>query len=269
MITILIGTEEESSDRHSSEEDTEVPNEVWTITAEQKKYYTAQFKTLQPDTNALLAGTVARMFFEKSRLSVPELRKIWQLSDVTKDGALSLQEFNTAMHLVVLRRNHIELPDVLPPQLIPGNETPLSITPETEPILSPQTKDTAKEWTKFVDSPTSNISSPGPKPVNFDFQKCAVEKDPKILHPVALRLTPEVSNQPENNDDITDGHSPKQFTEVINTLGLNNLQLASAIQQQNSAIQRPQPKKINVPGPGAIPPPPTTQTSVDDQGKIS
>ena len=33
-----------------------------------------------------------------------ELRQIWQLSDVTKDGCLSLEEFLTAMHLVVLRR---------------------------------------------------------------------------------------------------------------------------------------------------------------------
>lgn len=151
--------------------DVQVSSGIWTINTEQREYYTAQFRTMQPDTNALLAGPVARTFFEKSRLPVHELRKIWQLSDVTKDGALSLAEFNTAMHLVVLRRNHIELPDVLPPQLLPGNETPLSVTPETEPILSPQTKDTAKEWTKFIDSPTSSISSPGPKPVNFDFQK--------------------------------------------------------------------------------------------------
>lgn len=90
---------------------------MWNITPEQREYYTAQFQSLQPDTNALLAGPIARMFFEKSRLSVQELRKIWQLSDVTKDGALSLQEFLIAMHLVVLRRNHIELPEALPPQV--------------------------------------------------------------------------------------------------------------------------------------------------------
>jgi len=42
-----------------------------------------------------------------------------QLSDVNRDGALSLDEFCTAMHLVVLRRNDIELPDNLPPVLQP------------------------------------------------------------------------------------------------------------------------------------------------------
>ena len=36
-----------------------------------------------------------------------------------RDGALSLEEFCTAMHLVVLRRNDIDLPEHLPPALMP------------------------------------------------------------------------------------------------------------------------------------------------------
>ena len=68
-----------------------------------------------------------------------ELRQIWQLSDVTKDGCLNLEEFLTAMHLVVLRRsvwregkcnnfafvlsfrNEIPLPEELPVCLRPSN----------------------------------------------------------------------------------------------------------------------------------------------------
>ena len=38
---------------------------------------------------------------------------------MTRDGCLCLEEFVTAMHLVVLRRNRIEVPDQLPPQLVP------------------------------------------------------------------------------------------------------------------------------------------------------
>jgi len=56
---------EESSDRHSSDEDTEVSSEVWLITPEQKDYYTKQFQILQENTNSLLAGTDARHFFER------------------------------------------------------------------------------------------------------------------------------------------------------------------------------------------------------------
>lgn len=254
MFLNIKGTEEESSDRHSSEEDTEITNEVWTITPEQREYYTNQFRSLQPDTNALLAGTIARMFFEKSRLPVAELRKIWQLADVTKDGALSLQEFNTAMHLVVLRRNHIPLPQVLPPELTPDKPKPPSASPPPEP----ETKETAKEWTKFIDSPTSSINSPGPKPVNFDFQKATVEKDPKILHPVPLRLTPDTSTINTEDADQIDSSSPKKPIE--NNLVINHNDIRP--------IQRPQPKKIGLPGRGAIPPPPQQSLSVDE-GPIS
>lgn len=207
----LLGTEEESSERHSSDEAEGEgdgsgfpPEEVWIISDEQRDYYAAQFAQLQSDPEGLLAGPVARTFFEKSRLPVSELRRIWQLADITRDGALSLQEFYVAMHLVVLRRNHVPLPDVLPPSLsIPlVMHTTVAAPPQIPPVTTAQksppnsANEKNKEWTKFVDSPTgtsSSVTSPGLQLVNFDFQKSAVERDPKILHPVPLRLTPEAA----------------------------------------------------------------------------
>ncbi|KAH8334124.1 hypothetical protein KR059_006901 [Drosophila kikkawai] len=118
----LLGTEEESSDRHSSD-DEDNENELVTlyqITPEQREYYNKQFRTVQRDPHGLLSGQAARIFFEKSRIPVEELRHIWQLCDVTRDGALSLSEFTAAMHLVVLRRNNIPLPTSLPHCLHPN-----------------------------------------------------------------------------------------------------------------------------------------------------
>lgn len=115
----LLGTEEESSDRHSSDDDNDIDLEsLYQITPIQKEYYTKQFRAVQPDLNGLLAGHVARVFFEKSRIPIEELRHIWQLCDVTRDNALSLGEFTAAMHLIVLRRNDIPLPTQLPTCLL-------------------------------------------------------------------------------------------------------------------------------------------------------
>ncbi|KAJ9584793.1 hypothetical protein L9F63_020847, partial [Diploptera punctata] len=207
-----------------------------------------------------------------------------QLADVTKDGALSLDEFNTAMHLVVLRRNNINLPDALPPSLVPSRQVQVPASTaeppsreESPPSLSPPTGEPSspprsKEWTKFVDSPTSSVSSPGPKPVNFDFHKSAVEQDPKILHPVPLRVTPESQGLPPGEEEPC--RSPRKLTEPQqipyeqlapeggspkkNAALDNNAAGTSAADIR--AIQRPQPKKPAAPGPGAIPPPPQPGT---------
>ena len=74
---------------------------------------------MQENPDGVIPGNQAKEFFEKSSVPIAELRKIWQLSDVTMDGCLSLEEFLTAMHLVVLRRNNITLPDSLPTCLRP------------------------------------------------------------------------------------------------------------------------------------------------------
>lgn len=111
-----------------------------------RDYYKTQFTQMQPDHDGLLAGSVARTFFEKSRLPVTELRRIWQMADVTRDGALSLQEFYVAMHLVVLRRNHISLPDSLPPSLanlitkpvVPPPLPAVQVAPVPPPVTAKQ-----------------------------------------------------------------------------------------------------------------------------------
>ncbi|XP_035915663.1 ralBP1-associated Eps domain-containing protein 1 [Anopheles stephensi] len=463
----LLGTEEESSDRHSSDEDEqEIDLEYfYQISQTQKDYYLKQFRSIQPDVHGLVTGPVARVFFEKSRIPIDELRHIWQMCDVTRDGALNLAEFTAAMHLVVLRRNNIPVPATLPPCLMPtllqhsllqpgagsggtsgttgavtaaasgelsaaaastsantsasnertepaeadllhlesddnvessnrkrfdahkdyqrmvpvpdslafakvtstgsgnvnagaahdtsppsvssttgigsstgsasvanatkgsssgsnssstalsttgGRKTPPNVSPPvlaqqqnvtgsgqkvkppaehtvTPPNTKPTNKEwnsTTKEWTKFMESPTSNVSSPGPKPVNFDLQRTtqAIVSNPHIVHPVPLRVTPVGAEAVDNGSLVygsdlpvgtgglmvvqsRDDSSPKQQQQ----------QQQSAAQQPQSqqqshhhstprdsltssgdlrAIQRPQPKKPPSKGVGAIPPPP-------------
>ncbi|XP_050076791.1 ralBP1-associated Eps domain-containing protein 1 [Anopheles maculipalpis] len=458
----LLGTEEESSDRHSSDEDEqEIDLEYfYQISQTQKDYYLKQFRSIQPDVHGLVTGPVARVFFEKSRIPIDELRHIWQMCDVTRDGALNLAEFTAAMHLVVLRRNNIPVPATLPPCLMPtllqhsllqpgggsggtsgptgsvtsaasgelsstvgstsantsvpnertepaeadllhlesddnvestnrkrfdahkdyqrmvpvpdslafakvtstggnavntgvvhdssppsvssatgigsstgsasvanatkgsssgsnssstaisttgGRKTPPNVSPPVlaqqhvvgsaqkvkqpaeHPVTPPNTKptnkewnSTTKEWTKFMESPTSNVSSPGPKPVNFDLQRTtqAIVSNPHIVHPVPLRVTPVGAEAVDNGSLVYGSDLP------VGTGGLMVVQSrddSSPKQQQSTsqqqpqsqpphhhstprdsltnsgdlrAIQRPQPKKPPSKGVGAIPPPP-------------
>ncbi|XP_052450499.1 ralBP1-associated Eps domain-containing protein 2 isoform X2 [Carassius gibelio] len=114
-------------------------DDPWRITEEQREYYTNQFRSLQPDLNALIMGTVAKNFFTKSKLPIPELSHIWELSDVDKDGALTFPEFCTAFHLIVARKNGYLIPETLPATLRPGfMETGVVTAPPseaTEPLI--------------------------------------------------------------------------------------------------------------------------------------
>jgi len=57
----------------------------------------------------------------ESGLAGPMLKKIWDLSDVDKDGRLDSGEFAVAMYLIQLAKEGGDsaLPDVLPENLIP------------------------------------------------------------------------------------------------------------------------------------------------------
>lgn len=371
----LLGTEEESSDRHSSDDDHDIDLEsVYQILPEQQEYYVKQFRAVQPDINGLLSGHIAKVFFEKSRIPVDELRHIWQLCDVTRDGALSLNEFIAAMHLVVLRRNNIPIPAVLPPNLAeklqlvalsskpdaaeadllhlesddnigeflsvlalvtcsfiqqvfvsedgrrppkvdssytriishpehskvsrkdispplpaakptaPANAAtsskqvisrPESSSPSKADPSSPDsaTKTTKKEWTKFPESPTSsNLSSPGPKPVNFDLQRTtqAIVSDPQILHPVPLRVTPEVVDEELHRRKTTESGLVYEAGVIIRENTSPKVQNTTTTSHRDSSdirpIQRPQPKKMS--SKGAIPPPPQREPSLTTADSI-
>lgn len=198
-------------DSSSISSDPESVDDVWAITDEQKEYYVKQFQTMQPDLNGVIIGSVAKEFFEKSKLPVRELSQIWNLADINKDGALSLEEFCIAMHLVVLRRHEVELPDRLPLSLMPytaftdeepfnadlpkGSTLKRATPPESS---SPQ----ANQWAQSLinESPPmpSDMPSPSQPPVQFDFSN-PVPSDPeaKIVHPVPMRVSPETLKKDE------------------------------------------------------------------------
>mmetsp|Transcript_15514 Transcript_15514/g.21240 ORF Transcript_15514/g.21240 Transcript_15514/m.21240 type:complete len:542 (-) Transcript_15514:186-1811(-) len=79
--------------------------------------YTPQFNSVQK--NGFVTGAAARGIMGNSGLANAILRKIWELSDVDKDGQLDLNEFVLAMVLIEGAKNGEEIPPQLDPAMIP------------------------------------------------------------------------------------------------------------------------------------------------------
>jgi hypothetical protein len=94
----------------------------WTITRAEKEAYDAQFYSLGPSVHGRLSGEKARPHMVKSNLSMPELKKVWTLADVDKDGMLDSEEFAVAMYLIERRLEGDTMPEALAPALVPPSK---------------------------------------------------------------------------------------------------------------------------------------------------
>ncbi|XP_026677090.1 LOW QUALITY PROTEIN: EH domain-containing protein 1-like [Diaphorina citri] len=83
-----------------------------------KEKYDLIFNKLAPN-NGKITGTVAKAQMMKSKLPNSVLGKVWKLSDIDQDGYLDSDEFAVAMHLISKKLEGHELPNELPPSLLP------------------------------------------------------------------------------------------------------------------------------------------------------
>jgi hypothetical protein len=89
---------------------------VWALN-EYIPMYTPQFRSVEK--NGLVSGGAAKGVLGGSGLPVASLRKIWDLSDVDKDGQLDLQEFVIAMFLIDMAKKGHDLPAQLDEEMVP------------------------------------------------------------------------------------------------------------------------------------------------------
>ncbi|XP_044877573.1 ralBP1-associated Eps domain-containing protein 2 isoform X5 [Mauremys mutica] len=185
------------------------PDDPWRITEEQREYYINQFKSLQPDLNSLISGSVAKNFFTKSKLPIPELSHIWELSDVDCDGALTLPEFCAAFHLIVARKNGYPLPDTLPETLLPDYLQPASLKPKRDCALldsyseslpvSQQTRDFNRTETSVEEMPdksalTQDANSDDNQALNISTTAKTIPKDFKPSQHLSVKTVVQESN---------------------------------------------------------------------------
>ncbi|KAG0210500.1 hypothetical protein BGX33_004853 [Mortierella sp. NVP41] len=96
---------------------TDIP---WEITPEEKAKFDRFFEQLDANGDGVVGGEEASRFFMNSRLPEAVLAQIWDLSDITKTGSLSKDEFAVAM-LLINRKNasNAPIPKTLPLSLVP------------------------------------------------------------------------------------------------------------------------------------------------------
>ncbi|XP_013381272.1 epidermal growth factor receptor substrate 15-like 1 isoform X3 [Lingula anatina] len=93
----------------------------WAIKTTEKAKYDQIFDGLQP-IDGKLSGDKVRPMLLNSKLPVDVLGRVWDLSDIDKDGQLDREEFAIAMHLVYRALENDPVPPALPTNLVPPSK---------------------------------------------------------------------------------------------------------------------------------------------------
>uniref|UniRef100_A0A8C5K1Z7 Epidermal growth factor receptor pathway substrate 15-like 1 n=1 Tax=Jaculus jaculus TaxID=51337 RepID=A0A8C5K1Z7_JACJA len=117
----------------------------WAVRVEEKAKFDGIFESLLP-INGLLSGDKVKPVLMNSKLPLDVLGRVWDLSDIDKDGHLDRDEFAVAMHLVYRALEKEPVPSVLPPSLIPPSKRKKAVFPGAVPVLpaSPPPKDSLR-----------------------------------------------------------------------------------------------------------------------------
>ncbi|XP_051481155.1 epidermal growth factor receptor substrate 15 isoform X4 [Apus apus] len=114
---------------------TDVP---WAVKLEDKAKYDAIFDSLNP-VNGLLSGDKVKPVLLNSKLPVDILGRVWELSDIDRDGMLDRDEFAVAMFLVYCALEKEPVPMSLPAALVPPSKRkPISV-PGAMPLIPSST----------------------------------------------------------------------------------------------------------------------------------
>ncbi|KAI8831555.1 hypothetical protein BC829DRAFT_449352 [Chytridium lagenaria] len=99
-------------------------SQEWSVKEEDRTMAFQFFDQLDVNKRGYLSGEDSYGFFLKSNLEQSILAKIWDLSNITKSGKLSKEEFAVAYYLIKSVLSGQALPDTLPSALIPPRLRP-------------------------------------------------------------------------------------------------------------------------------------------------
>ncbi|XP_038855403.1 epidermal growth factor receptor substrate 15-like isoform X7 [Salvelinus namaycush] len=108
----------------------------WVVKTEEKLKFDAVFDSLSP-VSGMLSGEKVKPVLLNSKLPVDVLGRVWELSDLDRDGMLDRDEFAVAMYLVYRALEGEPVPMCLPAPLVPPSKRkkPPGSVPPVMPLL--------------------------------------------------------------------------------------------------------------------------------------
>lgn len=106
----------------------------WVLTPEKKQQFDAIFSSLDKQHVGKLGSQVLVPFFLSSKLNQETLATVWDLADIHNNAEFTNMEFAIAMFLIQKKNAGIDLPDVVPNELLQSPALGLypSNTPQTQ-----------------------------------------------------------------------------------------------------------------------------------------
>ncbi|XP_015826824.3 epidermal growth factor receptor substrate 15 isoform X2 [Nothobranchius furzeri] len=140
----------------------------WVVKPEEKMKFDNIFDSLGP-VGGMLSGEKVKPVLLNSKLPVDILGRVWELSDLDRDGMLDKDEFSVAMYLVYRALEGEPVPMSLPPPLVPPSKRKKPAIPPGMPLLPspPSVKDSRSSHvaSKSVPHPPKPTPAPVPAPV--------------------------------------------------------------------------------------------------------
>ncbi|XP_051524829.1 epidermal growth factor receptor substrate 15-like isoform X2 [Myxocyprinus asiaticus] len=106
----------------------------WVVKPEEKLKFDTIFDSLSP-VGGMLTGDKVKPVLLNSKLPVDVLGRVWELSDIDRDGMLDKDEFAVAMYLVYRALESEPVPMSLPAGLIPPSKRKKVSSPPLMPLL--------------------------------------------------------------------------------------------------------------------------------------
>ncbi|XP_059196524.1 epidermal growth factor receptor substrate 15 isoform X1 [Centropristis striata] len=137
----------------------------WVVKPEEKMKFDSIFDSLGP-VAGILTGDKVKPVLLNSKLPVDILGRVWELSDIDRDGMLDRDEFSVAMYLVYRALEGEPVPMSLPPPLVPPSKRKKPSVPPVMPLLPspPSVKDSRSSHAGSKTMPHPPKPAPAPVP---------------------------------------------------------------------------------------------------------